>query len=87
MNTSKDSFFLYFSASKSFPNISTIFSSILSNNIDNNSGLLPCIISINKSNIDENKSNKNGFGWKLLLLLFSQSEIKIIFVNKKRKKS
>ena len=62
MKTSKDSFFLIFTGSKSSPKISTIFSSILSNNIDNNSGLLPCIISISKSNIDENKSYKNGLG-------------------------
>ena len=84
---SKDSVFLNFSGSNPFPSISNIFWSILSNNIDNNSGLLPCIISVNKSKMDENKSYKNGLGLKLLFPLFSQFEIRIILVNKNRKKS
>ena len=61
---SKDSVFLNLSGSNPFPSISTIFWSILSNNIDNNSGLLPCITSVNKSKMDENKSNKKGLGLK-----------------------
>ena len=39
MKTSKDSFCLYFSGLKPSPKISTIFSSILSNNIENLLGL------------------------------------------------